>query len=566
MRRPNASVGMWIALAIGIPLCLIIARGAYSLADYSWSQVVDFKSPYVSKKVPAELTSTEPTPAPALARRVVLIIVDGLRQDVSRSSMPALNALRAKGVDFTLTAPQPSLSFPNWTTILTGAPPAITGVTTNWHTGRVLAPTLIDTARAAGHRVAVVGPEEFADLYGIKQGKEVILRKWSGQYLSTTLVDDALQLSKETTPSLMIIHLPDLDEAGHESGGASREYREMATQIDAEISRLSLGLEETGTVFVVTADHGHTDSGGHGGWEEQVLRVPGVFSGAGCGLAVGKGEGELAQMAPTVSALLGIRTPALAEGNVLSAAFAKTVREASSRSDAAHHVAFGTHYVGVTRGAWVSREQAVAGDGSDAAAAAARETRLSSERARRMPIFVIVCIAVVVMLVVIGRASWRALVAALAGVLTYYAVYDLLFFLVHGYRWSLSAFNTETYVKTFMNWRLGEAGFAALSAVAVAAYVYPLLRREPQGPQVSKYLAGYLALGPATVLVILGTLGLQVGWFLWVWGADVVWTLPDLKEGFKYDLDLVQMTAVGGSALIAPLVAYVIGRYHPKVM
>lgn len=566
MRRPNASVGMWIALAIGIPLCLIIARGAYSLADYSWSQVVDFKSPYVSPRVPAELASTEPTPAPALARRVVMIIIDGLREDVSRSSMPALNALRAKGSDLTLTAPQPSLSFPNWTTLLTGAPPSISGVTTNWHTGRVLAPTLVDAARAAGRRVVVVGPEEFAELYGIKQGKGVILRKWEGQYLSTTLVDDALQLSKETTPSLILIHLPDLDEAGHESGGASSEYKDMAAQIDSEISRLSLGLEETGTAFVVTADHGHTDSGGHGGWEDSVVHVPGVFSGVDSGLKVGKGEGELAQIAPTISALLGIRTPAFAEGQVLHSVLATTAQDASSRSDGAHRVAFDTHYVGVTRGVWVPREQVVAGEGSDAAAAAARETRLANERAKRMPIFVIVCLAVAVMVVVIGRASWRALVAALAGALAYYAVYDLLFFIVHGYRWSLSAFNTETYVKTFMNWRLTEAGFAALVAVAVAAYVYPLLRREPQGPQVSRYLAGYLALGPATVLVILGTLGLQVGWFLWVWGADVVWTLPDLREGFKYDLDLVQMTAVGGSVLIAPLVAYVMGRYHPKVM
>lgn len=480
--------------------------------------------------------------------------------------MPSLNALRAKGSDLTLTVPQPSLSFPNWTTILTGASPAISGVTTNWHTGRVLAPTLVDAARAAGRRVAVVGPEEFADLYGIKQGKDVILRKWSGQYLSTLLVDDALQLSRTTMPSLMIIHLPDLDEAGHESGGASKEYKEMAAQIDSEISRLSLGLEETGTVFVVTADHGHTDSGGHGGWEDSVLRVPGVFSGAGSGLSVGKGEGELAQMAPTISALLGIRPPAFAEGRVVRSVLAKSAQEASGQSDAAHHVAFDTHYVGVTRGAWVPRDQIVAGAGSDAAAAAARETRLSTERARRMPIFVIMCIAVAVMVVIIGRASWRALVAALAGALAYYAVYNLLFFIIHGYRWSLSAFNTETYVKTFMNWRLAEAGFAALFAVAVAAYVYPLLRREPHGPQVSRYLAGYLALGPATVLVILGTLGLQVGWFLWVWGADVVWTLPDLREGFKYDLDLVQMTAVGGSALIAPLVAYVMGRYHPRVM
>jgi hypothetical protein len=566
LRRPDASVGMWIALAIGIPLCLVIARGAYSLADYSWSQVVGFTSPYVSQRVPVELASTEPAPARPLARRVVLIIVDGLREDVSRSSMPGLNAMRAKGSDLTLTVPQPSLSFPNWTTILTGASPSISGVTTNWHTGRVLAPTLVDVARAAGRKVVVVGPPDFADLYGITQGKGVLLRQWSeGQYLSTTLIDDALQLSKVTTPSLIVIHLPDLDEAGHQSGGASAEYKRVATQIDSEISRLSLGMETTGTVFVVTSDHGHTDSGGHGGWEQPVINVPTVFSGLGSGLHVGKGTGDLTQVAPTISALLGMRTPAFAEGQVLRSVIASGYGMAS-RSDAAHHIAFDSHYVGVTRGVWVPKEQVIDGEGPDAAAAAARAARLSNERSHRLPIPILVCIAVVVMGGVVGRVSWRALVAAIAGAAAYYAVYDSLFFVFHGYQWSLSAFNTEAYVKTFMNWRLAEAGFAALFGVAVAAFVYPLLRRDPEGPQVSRYLAGYLALGPATLLVILGTLALQVGWFLWMWGPDVVWTLPELRSGFKYDLDLVQMTAVGGSVLLAPLVAYVMGRYHPKVM
>ncbi len=57
----------------------------------------------------------------------------------------------------------------------------------------------------------------------------------------------------------------------------------------------------------------------------------------------------------------------------------------------------------------------------------------------------------------------------------------------------------------------------------------------------------------------------QVAWFLWWWGASITWVLPDFKWAFKYDLDLVQMTAVGAAALLAPIVSYLIGRYHPKV-
>ena len=205
------------------------------------------------------------------------------------------------------------------------------------------------------------------------------------------------------------------------------------------------------------------------------------------------------------------------------------------------------------------------GGGADANTAAARATRLRAERWRRLPIFLAILAAVVVAVGVVALASWRALVAATAGTAAYYLVYETLFFIVHRYLWSLSAFNTETHVKAFMNGRLVEAAVSAVIGVTVAAMVYPLLRRSPKGPRVRGYLGGWLALGPATVLLMLATLGSQVGWFLWLWGAKVTWILPDFKWGFKYDLDLIQMTAVGAVAVVAPLVTYLVGRYHPRV-
>ena len=47
--------------------------------------------------------------------------------------------------------------------------------------------------------------------------------------------------------------------------------------------------------------------------------------------------------------------------------------------------------------------------------------------------------------------------------------------------------------------------------------------------------------------------------------SPVTWVLPDLKWGFKYDLDLIQATALGAAALLAPVVTYLVGRYHPRV-
>jgi hypothetical protein len=153
-------------------------------------------------------------------------------------------------------------------------------------------------------------------------------------------------------------------------------------------------------------------------------------------------------------------------------------------------------------------------------------------------------------------------VSAMAGTVVYYLGYSGFFFLAHGYRWSLSAFNSEDLLKSFFNGRMVEAVISAVVAALVAGEVYLAMRAEPQHPR-GEYLPGWLALGTATVLTIQGTLACQVAWFLWRWGAQVTWQLPDFMWGFKYDLDLIQATALGGAALLAPLVTWLVGRYHP---
>jgi hypothetical protein len=116
-----------------------------------------------------------------------------------------------------------------------------------------------------------------------------------------------------------------------------------------------------------------------------------------------------------------------------------------------------------------------------------------------------------------------------------------------------------------MNGRLIEAAVAGVVAAVVAAVVYPPLRVRRLGPY-GEYLAGWLTLGPTTMLVILATLGLQVAWFVWAWGIFSEWRLPDLMWGFKYDLDLIQATAVGFVAVVTPLITYLVGRFHPMII
>lgn len=541
----------WTAFVLALVVCLGTAYAAYTLAGYSWNQVVDYRGPYAKVELPAGQEPVFPSYPGWERPRLVYVIIDGLREDVSRK-MPTINALRARGYDAVVRTAQPSLSFPNWTTLLSGAPQRISGVTTNWFEERVPVETLVDVALAAGRKVVVSAPTDFEMLYGVKRSPYVFLRDWQkGTYMSGGIVDNAIRLAQESSATLVVVHLPDVDEAGHASGGASKEYLDTAMRVDADLHRLVVALQGERVALVVASDHGHIDTGGHGGPEDVVTKVPAVF--AGWDVKAGAGEGSQDQVAPTVALLNRLPAPRHATGAPLEAVMATPGD--SARFDVQQTAAYAayTAAVGAT---------ATAGSSARGAFATATDARLARERFERLPVAAGLALVALLAIVAVGVLSWRALVSALVGTVFYYLFYDGLYFLAHGFRWSLSSFNSEDLLKPFMNGRMIEAVIAGVLAAAVAADIYLVTRTVPRRPT-GEYLPGWLALGVATVLVIQATLAIQVAWYLWYWGAAVSWYIPDLALGFKYDLDLIQLTALGGAALLAPVVTYLVGRYHP---
>ncbi len=551
----------WITGAVALVLSVAAAAGAYQLAGYSWDQVVSYESPFADPERPwTEDGAPIPAVESSITPRVVLVIVDGLRLDVA-DSMPQLATLRQYGADMIAVTAQPSLSYPTWTTILSGASPDISGVTTNWFDGPVPVETLIDSALSAGLTVGVSAPDDFVTLYEADRAQATFFREWTKEYMTSTYVEQAISIARDDEPSLLVIHAPDVDEAGHDHGGISEEYLETAGRVGADIATLVEALQDDRTLFVITADHGHIDAGGHGGWEQSVTQVPALFLGPPASLE--RGQIEQVDIAPTIAAYLGIDVPMHAQGRVRADLFGPgqlddEAGEAQASSFAVRYVTRSGMPVSVLGDARTPDQLA-------SALASIRFSRLQEERAERLPQALALGGVALLVLAALFVSSWRAGLAAGAGTLAYYAVYNGLYFWVRGHEWSLSAFNTEEFVQTFFYIRMAEAAFAGLVAAGVAAAVYPLLRKAPKGPGVKGFLGGWLTLGPATVLAIIATLALQVAWFLWAWGADVVWRLPDLKWGFKYDLDLTQVTALGAAALLAPVVTYLVGRYHPRV-
>jgi Type I phosphodiesterase / nucleotide pyrophosphatase len=266
----------------------------------------------------AELPATT-APAPSfapLSRRVVLLVIDGLGESRSHG-LPVLDELRRLGLSAVATSHLPSLSRPNYVSILTGAPPAQSGVRSNAYGWEVPLDSVLHRVRATARQTAFVTDVApgFGSMFS-HQLSEAVATPWSGGWVRAGL------LALERRYPLVVIIPGGVDNAGHEHGAASEEYREAARQIDRQLGELLGSLDLTRDTILVTADHGHTAAGGHGGDEPEVMRIPLVMAGAGVRRGAAIEAPRLVDLAPTVAALLGTPPPRHALGRCLVEALA----------------------------------------------------------------------------------------------------------------------------------------------------------------------------------------------------------------------------------------------------
>lgn len=319
---------------VAVVLALIAAAGAAVLALLArgFNDEMQLEDPALAHVPPAIVDPR----TPRLSQRVILVIVDGLRLDHSRQ--PGFDAVRAAGIDGVASSHYPTVSRPNYITLLTGAPPVASGIRAN----RVRTPIRIDSimarAKQAGLRVAsasdignipplfITDPVdgELGSLDHPQVGD--LITPQAGYHWPFDEVRKAdslagLETSLATvlaTPSdLVVVLAGDVDRAGHATGAASSEYREASVAVGAAIGRLVPTLDLSRDTLIVTADHGHVDRGGHGGPEPEATAVPLLIAGAGIVRGAQAPTARLVDVAPTIAALLGIPAPGHGYGRAL---------------------------------------------------------------------------------------------------------------------------------------------------------------------------------------------------------------------------------------------------------
>ncbi|MCX4801317.1 alkaline phosphatase family protein [Streptomyces sp. NBC_01214] len=274
------------------------------------------------------------TPAGAAAAantdKVLVIGIDGAVLDrVKVANAPHLNGLMAQGLTARSTlyaSPMAATSSgPGWSTIATGVWPDKHGVKDNSFTGKNYAAhpdflTRIENAKPALNTYAAADWEPIAStdqngpIFSAKVDKRLSLKGDRDGYRSEDpkIAAAAAAELRDQNPDAAFVYLGEIDAAGHSYGAASQQYLDTVARVDALVGQLLTAVKNRPTYaqenwkILVTTDHGHTDSGGHGGSTMQERGTFVIAKGAGIPAGSVRADVRLADVAATALAQVGV--------------------------------------------------------------------------------------------------------------------------------------------------------------------------------------------------------------------------------------------------------------------
>ena len=497
--------------AFCIVYLLALGVGSAFTASALWKSVIDYRPP---PPLPSGRDSVT-----ALSDRLVLVVLDGIRSDIV-GKMKFLDSAVDRGASWTLETVQPSLSNPARAVLATGAWPEVNGVTNN----RKFFPPAVDSifslARGAGLPTAAAGSHFWKRAFGdyldevVTSSKKLRHRAPPRELIDwqKQLCSDYIEGLRPHDAGLLVVGLHAADSAGHDFGGASAQYLEVARAVDACLSSLVEALDDGQTTFFAASDHGHIDyrgRGGHGGLEPEVTLVPLVAWGRAVRPIRG-GAAKQVDVAPTICALLGLPLPAASQGRILL--------EAIEAPDAV---------LAELRSLEDRQRETAAGRIADPV-----EGRRLERRQRGPWAFGWLALFSAVLLGE-GFCRPRSFLLLAAGAAVYYALYYAAFGGM-GLGYSLSVVGREEYLPSFFGRNLA----AGAGAFAVAGCV--ISRRARRGAAAKLILD----LG----IVVTASLALQVVVLYFEHGLFMNRFMPALDASFKALLDLTQLAAAAAAA------------------
>ena len=226
----------------------------------------------------------------------VVIGVDGLSPEgIRRAKTPVLHRMMSEGA-WTLQARgvMPTVSSPNWASMIMGAGPEQHGVLSNdWKPGKSsITPTVVGSGG--------IFPTVFGLVRQQKPSSKIgCFHDWDGfgRLVEPGVCDrivhpkgpvettnQAIAFLKKQRPTLLFIHLDHVDHAGHQHGHGTPQYDSAVEEADRLIGLVLAALRDSGmadhSLVLVTSDHGGKGKG-HGRSTMGEIEIPWIIQGRG---------------------------------------------------------------------------------------------------------------------------------------------------------------------------------------------------------------------------------------------------------------------------------------------
>jgi arylsulfatase A-like enzyme len=271
--------------------------------------------------------------------RVIVIGIDGFSVDgYARSKSPRIHELASRSA-WTLEARgvMPTLSSPNWESIISGAGPEQHGITSNGILRKMAGlepvcrdeegkfPTMFEVLRKQRPtaKIAVFHDwDGFAEL--LEKDVPDVLKHVAGAAKTTQA---AAKYWEENRPDLLFLHLDNVDHAGHEFGWSSGQYFKAVEQADSYVGVILDMLDRLAaldsTYVILTSDHGGK---GHNHGKNSILeiQVPWIMLGPDTASGALTSPVYGFDTAATVTWILGLTAPDCWIGRPVYSAFRST--------------------------------------------------------------------------------------------------------------------------------------------------------------------------------------------------------------------------------------------------
>lgn len=532
-----------------------------------WSSWVNYKPP-VDVKI--HLKSDNYT---RIADYVVVILVDGARPDtVNEIGDGGFKFVRERGVLFSNAyALLPTYSVPARAAISTGLPHEISGVSSNWYNGGVLkAPNMFSLAKRFGLKTAAVGDNSIKMLFGDYLDTFVQIPEVPGQMYKAT--EEAIKIiNGSQPPNLLWIGFADIDEAGHEYGASSNQYKEAVMGASKSIMNIVNALNARGilerTFLVVISDHGHLSTGGHGGSEIEVRRIylsimgPGVKNNAIINRTV-----YYTSVASTIAFVLGLPPELVSYDLPLFDAFNRSIAESKSFSayetgltiNYAYHLEDLFRSVGldnyVKNVSEIINEVEVIKSSGNVTLVLNYHSRLISiyENSKNdlvsknfvmrigsaILIGLITWLPTVLMLYLSGRMFWKSVVGGLIGVIVFWISFIYIFRFLP----TMSSVNSlDSYIISIM--------MSTLLSIIVSALIMAVLLN------VKNERKAVLFLSPLFVIISVSSVPILIMGF--VYGFTVRFPFPDWNLAYMYYTSLLNEMFLMLFSGLMPLIIFI---------